>query len=268
MFRYMKYDSKYQEKIDQLFHIVRKDIKINGENITNIWEYQQARWILVFASCFILFFIVKSILFIYHMFNDMGIEHWSEFLFLNITIIFFIVFYIPFIWTVYKIISITYYATLELILFSEMQKYFSIRQDLDDTLQKIHLLIREDKASWEIYPTIVNYIQACSQIIEKNYRKLIFINTNIQRKLQILQKVEKISKMNAYNKYIQHELWEFTQCSEDIICNLQDWLANHAKELKTLENTLNENVTILNLTKTRIQLQRTNIEKSLLIGNQ
>ena len=36
MFRYMKYDSKYQEKIDQLFHIVRKDIKINGKNITNI----------------------------------------------------------------------------------------------------------------------------------------------------------------------------------------------------------------------------------------
>jgi hypothetical protein len=149
-----------------------------------------------------------------------------------------------------------------------MQKYFSIRQDLDNTLQKIHLLIREDKASWEIYPKIVNYIQVCSQIIEKNYRKLIFINTNIQRKLQILQKVEKISKMNAYNEYIQHELWEFTQCSEDIIFNLQDWLANHAKELKTLEDTLNENATILNLTKTRIQLQRTNIEKSLLIGNQ
>jgi hypothetical protein len=261
----MKYNSKYQEKIDQLFHIVRKDIKINGKNITKIQEYQQIKGLLIFASCFMLFFIVKSVLFIYHMFNIMGIKHWTDFLFLGITI----VFYIPFmVWMLYKIISITYYTALELILFSQMQKYFSIRQDLDNTLQKIHLLIREDKASWEIYPKIVNYIQVCSQIIEKNYRKLIFINTNIQRKLQILQKVEKISKMNAYNEYIQHELWEFTQCSEDIIFNLQDWLANHAKELKTLEDTLNENATILNLTKTRIQLQRTNIEKSLLIGNQ
>lgn len=94
------------------------------------------------------------------------------------------------------------------------------------------------------------------------------INTNIQRKLQILKKVEKISKINTYNKYIQNELREFTQCSEDIMHSLQDWLANHAKELKTLEGTLDENVIILNLTKTRIQLQRTNIEKSLLPGTQ
>lgn len=139
----MKYNSKYQEKISQLFHIVRKDIKINGRNITNMREYQQAQRMLVFASCFMLFFIVKSVLFIYRMFNIMGIEHWTDFLFLGITI----VFYIPFIWMLYKFISITYYSISELILFSQMQKYFSIRQDLDNILQEIHLLTQEDKAS-------------------------------------------------------------------------------------------------------------------------
>ena len=253
----MKLNNHYQDKLNKLFLITKKDIK----NINTIEEYRRVTLLLTFTIFWALSIGIKNFFDLYNLLNTISNEYWFTFLTVWIPML-------CMVWLFYKIISITYYTALELILFSQMQKYFSIRQDLDNTLQKIHLLIREDKASWEIYPKIVNYIQVCSQIIEKNYRKLIFINTNIQRKLQILQKVEKISKMNAYNEYIQHELWEFTQCSEDIIFNLQDWLANHAKELKTLEDTLNENATILNLTKTRIQLQRTNIEKSLLIGNQ
>ena len=273
MLRYMKYNEVYQQKLDDLSSIIIQWVKCDGNNITTLQQYQKMNAWLVFIFCMMFFWTLYGLFsIISHIYAFIRItdEAWHILFAFGIT--FLIIWTYLFYKILYKISWVIYFSISELILFSQIQKYFSIRQDLDNLLKTVNRLTQEDRYSQEVSLSINYYISKCCKIINGNYKRITNFNERIQKKIKTLHKqeqsVEQSKKVNNYNEYIQHELWEFTQCSEDIICNLQDWLANHAKELKTLEDTLNENVTILNLTKTRIQLQRTNIEKSLLIGNQ